>query len=162
MFIKKAIVIALFCSISIAQAGDYQANNYSAWKVTGASEKDKYIEVISMDKIKPEQLNPICLSGNKMIFKYEMMGHGDSFYDKSAKVIPVKSINKITYRSTVFALKIDIEEDNELDGDLDKQYNKICADNKSQRYISNMRSKSGMYHHGVIKYIGDATTQPPF
>jgi hypothetical protein len=162
MFIKKAMVITLFCTASIAQIGDYKTNNYSAWKVLKGSDKDKYVEVVSMDKLRPEQLSPICYADNKMIFKYEMMGHEDSFYDKNSNIFNVNSIGTLAHRSTVFALKIDVEEDNGVKGRLDKQYNKICSDNKSQRYTSTMRSKSGMDFHGVIKYIGDATTQPPF
>jgi hypothetical protein len=162
MFIKKALIIMLFCTASLAQIGNYKTNNYTAWKVLKGNAKDKYIEVISMDNLEPEKLNPICLSDNKMIFKYEMMGHEDSFYDASSKNINVESIRQASYKSIVFALKIDIEEDNDSDGKLNEQYNKICSDNKSIRFNSTMRSKNGVNYHGVVKYIGDVTIAPPF
>lgn len=162
MFIKKTLIIMLFCTASIAQIGNYKTSNYTAWKVLKGDAKDKYVEVISMDNLAPEKLNPICLSDNKMIFKYEMMGHEDSFYDENSKNINVESIRQSSYQSTVFALKIDVEEDNDLEIKLNEQYNKICADNNSIRFNSTMRSKNGMSYHGVVKYVGDVSIKPPF
>jgi hypothetical protein len=162
MFIKATIIMTLFCTASIAQIGNYKTNNYSAWKVTKSSDKDKYVEVVSMDNLNPEQLNPICLSGNKMIFKYEMMGHRDSFYNKNSEILNVNSLNRASYKSIVFALKVDVEEDNDLEGKLNTLYDKICKENNSQRFKSTLRSKSGIDYHGVVKYIGDATVYPPF
>lgn len=165
MNIKKicTVLIALISSISVAEVNTYRTDNYTAWKVLKSNVKHQYVEVVSVDKLKPDLLRPICVDGNKMIFKYEMMGEDDSFYDINSQAINVKSLNTTIYRSVVFALKIDVEQDNDLNGRLDEEYNNICTKNKAQRYIApQMRTSNGIDSHGVIKYIGDITIQPPF
>ncbi|MCB1604491.1 MAG: hypothetical protein R3F25_03905 [Gammaproteobacteria bacterium] len=163
MFIKEAILLLLVCSVSMAQTdGFYRTDNFTAWKVVKANKKEQYLELVSVDDLEPRFFSPICMKDNRMIFKYELLGHDDSFYDKDAKVKDIDFLNRSIYSNVVFALKIDIEEGNDFNGNPEEEYNRICKENNSQRFTTEYRSKRGMAYHGVIKYVGDSSIQPQY
>lgn len=155
--LNKLVITLLLCSpILAAQNNSYRTNNYTTWNIVKVDVKNKYAIVTPKAKTNIDSIKPICFSDDKMIFMYEMMGIDDSFYDKNSQPRKLKTIINSRYVKRDYSLKIDVEEDNNIDNKLKNKYVNICAANNAQKY------NSSSSQHGIIKYIGDITIMPPF
>jgi len=152
MFNKIAIILALCSTLVVAQNNTYRTDNYTSWKVVDVDVKNKYLALESKKEQQLKEFKPICTSAKIWIFKYEMMGMDDSFYDASSQPSNLANIAK----SYEYIMKIDVEAD-----DLQRAssaMNEICRDHQAQIYFDS----NGGNTHGIISYVGDKAISPPF
>ena len=153
MFNKIAIILTLYGTFAVAQNSTYKTDNYTTWKVIDVDVKNKYLALKSRKEEELKEFKPICTNAKIWIFKYEMMGIDDSFYDEGSRSSSLVNITK----STEYTMKIDVEEDNLQRGSFSSM-NKICRDHQAQMYFDS----NGRNTHGIITYVGDKTISPPF
>ncbi|MBL4773299.1 MAG: hypothetical protein JKX98_06780 [Alcanivoracaceae bacterium] len=102
-----------------------------------------------------------CTNAKVFIFKYELLGLDDTFYDRNSQPKDLDSILDPPYNRDAYSIKIDVEEDNP---DIHHNYDRICADNRAQRYFdaSIVINNNTIEKRGVITYVGDKNITPPF
>jgi hypothetical protein len=160
--LKKIILLMLCTTVVFAQDSNYSSNNYTTWKIIKADTKDKYVIATPNFKTNATVMMPICTLGDSMIFTYEMMAEENMFYNKKSEAVSVNEITRLSNKSEIYVMKVDLDEDNDLDKGLRARYDRICALNKATRNITYKSKSKGIEIHGVVRYIGDTSIRLPF
>jgi len=164
---KFTLLLIAFTSLSTAQVSENLNYNFKYFTVVKTDVKNKYIGVsvpLSNGKAMTSRefallldtTRPVCYTKDRLFYKYEMLGEDDSYYNKSSKAVKLNSLASIR---TNFKFIIELEEDDITSKTSKNIDSLICSSNNASQYRNNTKS---VEKHGVIKYIGDVSINPPF